>query len=228
MENFLLKKNKILIISAHPDDEILGCGGTIIKLKRKSEVKTLFMTNGVSSRDKSSLKKIIQRRNQSKKLFNHLSLSKPTFFNFPDNKMDSVPLLQIIKKIEKYINFFRPDIILTHNENCLNIDHQKTFEAVITACRPVKNNFVKAILGFEISSSTDWNLKKKIFSPNFFIDISKEIDKKIEALKFYKTELRKYPHSRSVKSVKSLASYRGTSCGVSYAEAFYLYRYIEK
>ena len=129
--------------------------------------------------------------------------------------MDKVPLLKIIKKLEKYINTIGPSTILTHHENCLNIDHRKTFEAVITACRPINNLSVKKILSFEVPSSTDWALfKGKNFQPNYFIDISKHLTKKIELLKFYKDELRNYPHSRSIKSVKSLASYRGVSCGV--------------
>ena len=123
---------------------------------------------------------------------------------------------------------FRPKTIITHYSNCLNIDHRITFEAVITACRPVNNLSVKKILSFEVPSSTDWALfKGKNFQPNYFIDISKHLTKKIELLKFYKDELRNYPHSRSIKSVKSLASYRGVSCGVKYAEAFYLNRYID-
>lgn len=222
-----MKNSKILIIAAHPDDEILGCGGTISKLNKDNKINFIFMTNGVSSRGNNK-KKIKKRKNACERLFKKMLFSKPFFFDFPDNSMDKIPLLKIIKALEKKIKYYKPDTIFTHFSNCLNIDHRITFEAVITACRPINNLSVKKILSFEVPSSTDWALfKDKNFQPNYFIDISKHLTKKIELLKFYKDELRNYPHSRSIKSVKSLASYRGVSCGVKYAEGFYLNRYID-
>ena len=169
----------------------------------------------------------IKRKKACLDLFKFLNLPKPDFFNFPDNQMDKVPLLRVIKKIEKKIKSFKPDTILTHFSHCLNVDHRHTYEAVITACRPINNMSVKKILSFEIPSSTDWALfKGKNFQPNYYIDISKYLKSKIGLIKFYKEELRNYPHSRSVTSIKSLASMRGVSCGVKYAEAFYLNRFV--
>ena len=222
-----MKKNKILIVAAHPDDEILGCGGSIAKLKDTNDINVLFMTNGVSSRGKNK-KKILERKAACLKLFKHLSLPNPIFFNFPDNEMDKVSLLKIVKKVEEKIRHFTPDTVITHYSHCLNIDHRMTFEAVITACRPINNLSVKKILSFEIPSSTEWALfKGKNFQPNYFIDISKHINKKLTLIKFYKDELRDYPHSRSSYAIKSLASVRGVSCGVRYAEGFYLNRLID-
>lgn len=222
-----MKKGKILIVAAHPDDEILGCGGTILKLKEKNDINVIFMTNGVSARGKNRISEK-RRKNACLKLFKYLDISKPEFFNFPDNQLDRTPLLKIIKKIEKKINLYKPDTIFTHYSNCLNIDHRKTFEAVNTACRPINKISVKKILSFEIPSSTDWALfHGKNFQPNYYIDISKFLNEKINLIKFYKDELRNYPHSRSVKSIKSLASYRGVSSGVKYAEGFYLNRYLD-
>ena len=223
-----MKNNKILIVAAHPDDEILGCGGTIAKLRHDNEIHTVFMTNGVSARGKNRKKEIIERKKSCLKLFNYLSLPKPTFFNFPDNQMDKVPLLKIVKKIEQTIKIIKPTTIFTHYCYCLNIDHKKTFDAVITACRPINNLSVKKILSFEIPSSTDWALyKDKHFQPNYFIDISKNINEKINLIKFYKEELKNYPHSRSITGIKSLARVRGISCGVKFAEGFYLNRLVE-
>ena len=220
-------KKRILIIAAHPDDEILGCGGTIAKLKETNDINVLFMTNGVSSRG-GNKKDIIKRKKACLNLFKYLSLPTPAFFNFPDNQMDKVPLLKIVKKIEKKIRYLKPETIITHYSHCLNIDHRMTFEAVITACRPINNLSVKKILSFEVQSSTDWALfKGKNFQPNYFVDISNHIKKKIKLIKFYKDELRNYPHSRSIYSIKSLASIRGVSCGVKYAEAFYLNRLLD-
>jgi N-acetylglucosamine malate deacetylase 1 len=222
-----MKKGKLLVVAAHPDDEILGCGGAILKLKEKNDINVLFMTNGVSARGKNKISEI-KRKNACLKLFKYLGIPKPEFLNFPDNQLDKVPLLKIIKKIEKKINLFKPDTIFTHYSDCLNIDHRKTFEAVNTACRPINKISVKKILSFEIPSSTDWALfKGKNFQPNYYIDISKYLNEKINLIKFYKDELRNYPHSRSIKSIKTLASFRGVCCGVKYAEGFYLSRCLD-
>lgn len=224
---FVKNKKNILIIAAHPDDEILGCGGTIFKLRNTHQIKTIFLTNGVSSRKRSN-KEIVRRRNECLNLFKFLKIDKPIFLNFPDNELDKVPLLKIVKKIVNVVKSYNPHTVFTHFENCLNIDHQIAYKATLTACRPLKEISVKKILSFEILSSTDWaQFQKKQFQPNFFIDISNEIKNKISALKFYKSELRKYPHSRSINSVKSLASYRGSSSGCKSAEAFVLVRNIE-
>ena len=221
------KKNNILVIAAHPDDEILGCGGSIIKLKKKCNISVLFMTDGVSARKKNH-EKIIERRNSCERLFKKLGINKPIFFDFPDNQMDKVPLLDIVKKIDKMIKKIKPHTIFTHYSECLNIDHQITCKAVITACRPIKNTTVKKILSFEVLSSTEWSkFKNKGFEPNYFINITKEIKNKISSMKYYKMELRKYPHSRSIKAIEALARFRGVSCGVEYAEGFYLNRFVE-
>lgn len=221
------KKNSILVICAHPDDEILGCGGTLIKLKKHYNVFGVFLTNGESSRNNSNEKKIKLRKNNCEKLFKFLKFNKPIFFDFPDNKIDSVPLLEIIKPLEEIIKTIDPSIIFTHSSKCLNIDHRKVYEAVITATRPTTKRNLKKILSFEIPSSTEWSYKRKdIFQPNYFVNISKQISMKIKSLKFYKNEMKKYPHSRSIKGIRILSEYRGMQIGVKNAEAFYLVRYL--
>ncbi len=173
-----MKNKRILIVAAHPDDEILGCGGTISKLKNENHIEVLFMTNGVSARGNDK-KQILRRKKACLNLFKYLSLPAPTINNFPDNQMDKIPLLKVIKKIEKKIKTYKPDTIITHYSHCLNIDHRITFDAVTTACRPVNGLSVKKILSFEIPSSSDWALfKGKNFQPNYFVDISKHIKKK--------------------------------------------------
>ena len=215
-----MKNKKILIIAAHPDDEILGCGGAISKLKDENRIEILFMTNGVSSRGKDK-KQILRRKKSYQNLFKYLSLPEPTNLDLPDNEMDKVPLLKIIKKIEKKILNYKPDTVITHYSHCLNIDHRITFEAVITACRPINNMSVKKILSFEIPSSTDWALfKGKNFEPNYFIDITDHIEDKCSIMKIYKKETKKFPFPRSKDSIISLAKFRGTSCGYKFAESF--------
>lgn len=224
----MLKNKKILIIAAHPDDEILGCGGIIFKLKQYNKFKIIFLTNGVSARSKDK-NKILKRKKECKKLFKYLEIEKPTFLDFPDNKLDKLPLLKIVKKIEKIIKSYKPEIVFTHYENCLNIDHQITYRATITACRPLKNISVEKILSFEVLSSTEWGVfKKKSFEPNYYFEITNEIKNKIKAMKFYKSELKNYPHSRSLKAIETLAKFRGISSGFKYAEGFVLVRALAK
>lgn len=222
-----IKNKKILIVAAHPDDEVLGCGGTLIKLKKNNKIKILFMTDGVSSRGK-RIKEIIQRKKNCLDLMKYLKLPKPLFFNFPDNQMDKVPLLKIVKKIEKILKSFKPEIIFTHYYNCLNVDHQITFKALNTAARPVGKQSIKKILCFEIPSSSEWILGNKSFKPNYYINITGQIEDKIKSLKFYENEIRKFPHSRSIEGVRSIAKFRGLSCGLKYAEGFLLVRNILK
>ena len=220
-----IKNKKILIIAAHPDDEILGCGGIIAKLKKNNQIQVLFLTDGVSAR-KNGKKSINIRKNETLKLFKYLKIRSPIFFDFSDNELDKSTLLNIVKKIEVVMKKFKPNIIFTHYEHCLNIDHKIAYQATITASRPLtKNKFIEQIISYEVPSSTEWRLSNKhSFIPNIYFDISKVIKHKIHYLKFYKSELKKYPHSRSIKGVKTFASFRGLASGFEYAEAFLLVR----
>jgi len=222
----------ILVIAAHPDDEALGCGGTLYNLKKKgAKISGLFLSDGESSRKHPRIKKLIsERKKQAVKAGKILGIKKVAFGNFPDNSMDSVPILEIIQFIEKKIKEIKPDAIFTHFESDLNVDHQITSRAVITACRPVKNQTVKSIIFFEILSSSEWNIsiKNKSFKPNFFVDISKSLKFKLKALKVYKREMKKWPHPRSIEGVKLLSKTRGSTAGLTNAEAFIVGRHIEK
>ncbi len=227
-------RDKILVIAAHPDDEILGCGGTISKhIKKKGIVHTLILGEGISSRkNKRNLKKttnrIKQLRNQAIRANNIIGIKKLIHLNLPDNRFDSLDLLDLIKLVEDVIFKFKPDIIYTHSSSDLNIDHQMTNRAVVTACRPQTNFKVKKLFFFEIPSSTEWqNPENSIFKPNFHVNISSHINKKIKALKIYKNEMKKWPHPRSIEGVKLLSKLRGGQIGCNYAESFFLARAID-
>lgn len=229
----MFKKNKsVLVVAAHPDDEVLGCGGTIAKLSKKGlKINILFISDGVSSRklsQKNFLKELQNRRKACIKACRILGSNKPIFYGLPDNALDKVPLLKIVKIVEKYISKFKPEIIFTHFFNDLNIDHQIVNKAVVTSCRPQSKNPVKTMLFFEIPSSTEWQISKNknVFNPNWFEDINLQLNLKIKALKAYKNELRRWPHPRSTKGVKALATWRGASAGFGAAEAFILGRKI--
>ena len=220
--------NIVLIVAAHPDDEVLGCGGTIAKhINKGDKVHVVFMTNGVGSRNTSS-KEIQERQQAAKNAANILGVSSTQQFDFPDNKMDTVALLDVVQLIEEVIEKLQPEIIYTHHAGDLNIDHQITHKAVITACRPQPDFCVKEIYAFEVLSSTEWQTPGVLhFSPNVYIDITKFIDIKKKTLKIYSEEMRQPPHSRSVDNVLRINALRGNSIGVNYAEAFILLRFIK-
>lgn len=227
-------KKKILIIAAHPDDEVLGCGGLIAKHKfLKNDVRVLFMSEGVSARyskfkENKKLDSEIKLResmaiNASKKMgFGILD-----FLRYPNLRMNCFPILDISKKILTYLKKFKPDEVYTHHPSDLNTDHTVTFHAAYTACRPANININKFVL-FEIPSSTDWSDKiKSEFKPNYFLNIKKYFKQKLLGLKCYKKEMRKKPHSRSIENIKSLSKYRGGSVGLEYVEAYQIIRSIE-
>lgn len=224
--------NKVLAVASHPDDEILGCGGTLAKLaKRGHEVFTLILGEGVASRyektEKQKAKRQIEELKKQIYAANEIIGIKEVFtYDFPDNRFDIVPLLDLVKSIEKVKEKVKPHIVFTHYEKDLNIDHQLTYRAVITATRPSPNEVVKEIYSFEVLSSTEWNYPTT-FSPDVFFDITETIDIKRRALKCYKSEMRDFPHPRSSEGIESNAKFWGIKVGVKYAEAFKVVRILK-
>lgn len=222
---------KILAVAAHPDDEILGCGGTIARLVEEGyQSYTLILCEGITSRDekrarKKREKEIKRLREDAYKANRVIGVEDVFTHNFPDNRFDTVPLLSIVKVIEGIKNKIKPDIIYTHHRNDLNIDHRITYVAVLTACRPIKGETVKEIYSFEIPSSTEWAYPNT-FAPNVFMDIAESMNLKVAALNTYKSELRRFPHPRSEKSIKVIAAKWGCVAGLCYAEAFEAIRII--
>lgn len=222
---------KILIVAAHPDDEVLGCFGTVARLiKDGYEAYTLILGEGKTSRDE---KRVVENKKDEIEILNEeikranniIGIKKCFIYNFPDNRFDSIDLLDIVKIISKVKNEVNPDIIFTHYENDLNIDHQITYKAVLTATRPIQNESVKEIYSFEVLSSTEWNYPLS-FIPNIFFDIESTFNLKLEAMKCYQSELRNYPHPRSIKGIELNAKYNGMRVGNRYAEAFKIVRII--
>ena len=225
-----MSKNTVLVCVAHPDDETIGCGGTIAKhVSNGDKVFCISMTDGVSSRKKYNSSDVKKRQYSKKKAEKILGFKWiKNLKQFPDNKLDSVSLLEIIKVIENAKRKIKPNIVYTHFPEDLNIDHRLVAEATLTAFRPTKKNFDK-ILAFEIPSSTDFRyFKKKIFSPNYFSDISKFWNIKKKALLAYKQELQQTPDSRSLYGIETLAKFRGVQNGLKYAEGFKILKEINR
>ena len=217
----------ILVIAAHPDDEVLGCGGTMARLALEgNDIYTLILGEGITSRDafRDRTKReneIVELRKQAEDANKILGVKKVYTYDFPDNRFDTVPLLDIIKTIEKIKEDIKPGIIFTHHYGDLNIDHQITFKAVMTAFRPIKDESVKEIYSFEIPSSTEWNaISLTCFMPDYFVNINKYLETKINALKEYETELRDFPYPCSLKAVELNAKQWGVKMGFEAAEAF--------
>ncbi len=227
-----MKKN-ILILAAHPDDEVLGCGGTIARYSAEGNfIHVAFLSDGVYSReDKKDIKdkELSLRREAAKSALKVLGVQSISFNNFPDNQMDTIATIEVAKTIEDLIKKHKPNVIFTHHFGDVNVDHKKVHEATVVACRSQPNHSVKSILCFEVPSSTEWQLaySGKTFKPNYFIDISKFLSKKIESLSKYEYEMRNWPHPRSIKAIDHLAHFRGSTIGVDAAEAFAVGRIIE-
>lgn len=226
-------KQTIAVIAAHPDDEVLGCGGTITKFASSGwDIKILFLADGVSSRYPNQdlfkwEKELIERRSCAINASHIMGLeSDPTFLDFPDNSLDSIPMLLIIREIEAFLKLSNPSVIFTHFPEDLNIDHAIVARATFTAARPGALESTPDIWCFEIPSSSElaMNTSARGFVPNTFVDISQTVGKKMKALESYEYEMRDHPHPRSTLAIESLATWRGASVCVPAAEAFILAR----
>jgi len=223
----------VVVIAAHPDDEVLGCGGTIARMAGEGcLVHVLLMGDGETSRidlpEMIDAHQIKVRNSASLSAGSILGCTSVTQLAFPDNRMDSIALLDVVKHIEAFILKYTPEVVFTHHSGDVNIDHRIVHDAVIAACRPQPKFSIREIFFFEVPSSTEWRPPSsgEHFCPNWFVDISETLDIKVQALKAYQDELRPFPHPRSLKSVEALATWRGASVGVTAAEAFVLGRKI--
>jgi LmbE family N-acetylglucosaminyl deacetylase len=223
---------KVLVIAAHPDDEVLGCGGTISRHAAVGdEVHVVILAEGVTSRDKirersrrsTELSILAEAAHAASKILGACSL---TLHDLPDNRLDAIDLLDVVKLVENHLQTVTPDIVYTHHAGDLNIDHRRVHDAVITACRPLPGHTVKTLLFFEVPSSTEWQTPGSApsFSPDWFIDVSKTLSTKLQALRAYQAEMKPWPHPRSLEAVEHLARWRGASVGATAAEAYVLGR----
>ena len=223
---------KVLVIVAHPDDEIIGCGGTMVRHVQEGDVvDVLFLAEGVTARDSNCdlvarAADIELRESAACAAAAKVGVRSVTFHRSPDNRSDQVPLIEWAKLVEAAISKVKPDTVYTHHIGDLNIDHRRVHEAVMVACRPQPGHSVRRIFSFEVLSSTEWAAPSPAtaFIPNRFVEITSQLHSKEHALACYGTELHDFPHPRSIEAVRALSRYRGASAGFEAAEAFCVLR----
>jgi LmbE family N-acetylglucosaminyl deacetylase len=224
----------ILVIAAHPDDEVLGCGGTMARMARDNhDVFIAILGEGITSRyarreqaDPHMLKELQDRSRKAatlvgaKDLFTH---------SLPDNRFDTVPMLDVVKIIEGLLAKLKPQVVFTQHGGDLNIDHVVTYRATLTATRPMIGSPVKTLYAYEVASSTEWAFQKfsPVFHPNVFMDIGATLETKIQAMQTYESEARPFPHPRSPEALRAIAQRWGSVSGLAAAEAFELIRAIQ-
>lgn len=225
---------KVLIIVAHPDDEILGMGGTIAKWASEgAEIALLIVTDGSTSqyKDHSNLNKILERKKvETKKAADIVGISHIYYGGLPDMRLDMTAHTLVNNAIENVIDEFDPEIVYTHFDGDVNKDHQCVFQSTLVACRPVPGQKVKELYSFSVPSSTEWSPQnsKTCFNPNLYVNIEGEFaEKKYAAMAEYKTELRAFPHPRSVEALRILDQANGIQVGLSCAESFVIHRLLK-
>ena len=225
---------RTLVVAAHPDDEVLGCGATMARIVSEGGiVQTIFLADGESSRFPISeivapkvIESIFARKMAANSAATILGTLPPKFFGLPDNRLDTIPMLEIAKIIEKEIEIFKPSRVFTHFSGDLNVDHQKVHEAALVATRPQGNSGVNEVICFELPSSTEWRPPEsgQTFTPNLFISVGGFEGQKFAALTAYETEMRAFPHPRSKDAILALMKWRGATANLLASEAFILAR----
>lgn len=220
----------ILVVAAHPDDEVLGCGGTIARHAATGDsVHILFLADGVTARagEERSAAKIEARAEAARAAARTMGAEPPRFAGLPDNRLDGVDLLDVVKLVEVAVAELRPVVVYTHHVGDLNVDHRIVHQAVVTACRPLPESCVRAVYAFETVSSTEWAYSRgHAFHAARFVEITDQLETKKQALSCYASEMRAFPHARSIENIEALARLRGASVGVGAAEAFVVVREI--
>lgn len=222
-------RRQIAVIVAHPDDEVLGFGGTIARhADEGADVDVLILATGLAARGKPDVDALTSLRAQADAAAKILGVNDLVFGDFPDNRMDGAELLDVVKAVEAFLDGRGVTDVYTHHAGDLNIDHQICARAVLTACRPVPGATMVRVLAGEVPSSSEYAAPGDRFVPNTYNGIAGTLDRKCAALKCYAEELRPWPHPRSIEAVEFLARWRGSECGLEAAEAFDLLREVRR
>lgn len=229
-----MNNQTVMVIAAHPDDEVLGLGGTIAKLAdRGANIHLLILTDGSTSqyRNDPDLAEILhEKKNETEACAKILGIQTIIYGGFPDMKLDTIPHIILNQCIEQALNQYHPEIVFTHFWGDVNLDHQLAFHSTMVAVRPTKEQTVRELFCYRIPSSTEWSApnETKAFSPNYFVDVSGYEKQKKKAIACYEKELREYPHPRSLQAVSEADTAAGLKVGLLQAEEFMIIRYIFK
>ncbi|MFZ0731452.1 MAG: PIG-L deacetylase family protein [Candidatus Sulfotelmatobacter sp.] len=227
--------SRVLVIAAHPDDEVLGCGATAARLVSEGhDVRFAILGEGVTSRHSkrsdAEAGKLAALKCHARAAAERVGVKDVLLHGLPDNRLDTLPLLDIVKIIEDLVERLSPEVIYTHHSGDLNIDHGIIHRAVLTATRPVNGTPVREIYAFEVPSSTEWAFQRleRPFRPNVFVDVSRTLEAKIAAMECYDSESRRFPHPRSPEALRAIAMRWGSVAGCAAAEAFELVRSVRR
>jgi len=221
---------KVVIISAHPDDEVLGAGGTILKhSKNGDEVYWLIITNIYESQGFKT-DTIANRQEEIRLVAERLGVTKTFKLDYPTMTLSSESVINLVPEISKVFTEIQPEIVYCLNRSDAHSDHRHTFDAVMACTKSFRYPFIKRVLMYECISETEFapSLSEKAFLPNYFVDITEFMEEKLEIMKIYSSELEEHPFPRSLRNITALATFRGASVGVEYAEAYQLVKYIDK
>lgn len=224
---------RVLVVAAHPDDEVLGCGGTMALLSRSAEVRILIVGEGITARvavPAGEAPRQLASLHEDARRAGRTVGAEVWLARLPDNRLDTVPLLELSQLVEEKIDAFKPTMIFTHFYGDLNVDHRQVFNAVMIASRPPSAPSVREVHCFEVLSSTEWAFGQinHGFNPQTFYDISATLDHKLEAMAQYRSEIRDFPHPRSLDAIRASAVRWGTVAGFAAAEAFVTVRQLRR
>lgn len=222
--------SKVIIISAHPDDETLGAGGTILKHKKNGDEVYWLIVTDVFETEGFSNERVLSRKKEIENVSRLYSFNNVYNLGYPTMKLDDTILFELVNKISLIFQEVQPETIYVMNRSDAHSDHRIVFDAVMSCTKSFRYPYVKKVLMYECLSETEFApiLPEKVFQPNYFVDISNFLNKKIEIMKIFDSELGEHPFPRSIKNIEALATYRGATIGVNYAESFQLIKFIDK
>jgi N-acetylglucosamine malate deacetylase 1 len=220
----------VIVIAAHPDDETLGVGGTLLKHKKKGDNIYWLIVTGISEKMGFTAARVKERNEEILKVANMYGFTKTFTLDYPTMSLSSRDVVELVPKISAIFQEVKPEITYTLNRSDAHSDHRVIFDAVMSCTKSFRYPYIKQVLMYECISETEFApaLPEKAFIANYFVDISDFLKQKLEIMEIFKSEVGQHPFPRSLENIKALAHFRGASTGVQYAEAFQLLKYIDK
>ena len=219
---------RVLVLAAHPDDEVLGMGGTIaLHAGRGDTVRIVCVTDGSSTQYPGDAATRAQKEEEARRAAGELGVTDYVHLDLPDMRLDTLPHVEVNRVVEEQVRDFSPEVVYTPHPD-VNLDHRAVFDSVAVATRPTPEQAVRRVLTYAPTSSTEWTpAARNWFVPNWFVDVTETLERKLAAFAYYETERRPYPHPRSERAIRAAAELYGASCGCEYAEPFVLVRGLE-